>query len=128
MDDLEDPRATALELLDFARQKDTRLDALLDRSGFQTDDRSIFFWREQANLPEDAPSDSAIGLICYNMQGAISVLPLRFQESSDAFQGVWHEVGSLDDMEHAFAFLKAWLLDRKEIDELPPRKIKRCGI
>jgi hypothetical protein len=41
---------------------------------------------------------------------------------------MWDEAGTLADLEQAFELLKAWLIDRKEVDELPQRSMRREGI
>jgi hypothetical protein len=41
---------------------------------------------------------------------------------------MWHEAGTLEDLEEAFEFLRAWLIDRKEVDDLPQRYVRREGI
>jgi hypothetical protein len=56
------------------------------------------------------------------------VLPERFEKSGSAFQGMWEEAGTFENIEQALAFAKAWLLDRKEIDDLPSRTVRRCGV
>jgi hypothetical protein len=62
------------------------------------------------------------------MQGAISVLPSCLKESAGAFQGMGSEAGTFEDLEQAFALVKAWLLDNKEVDELPQRSVRRYQI
>jgi hypothetical protein len=56
------------------------------------------------------------------------VLPNVFKRSASAFRGVWSEAGILDDMAQAFELVKAWLIDRTEVDDLPSRSIRRQGI
>ena len=62
------------------------------------------------------------------MQGAISVLPSSLKGSAGAFRGAWSEAGTFEDMEQAFELVKAWLLDWKEVDDLPSRSVRRYGI
>jgi hypothetical protein len=62
------------------------------------------------------------------MQGAISVLPSSLRESAGAFRGGWSEAGAFEDMEQAFELVKAWLLDGREVDDLPGRSVRRYGI
>lgn len=64
----------------------------------------------------------------YNMQGPVETLPERYKPSVHAFHGMWHEAGTVADLEEAFAFLKAWLIDRSEVDDLPARFVRREGI
>jgi hypothetical protein len=62
------------------------------------------------------------------MQGSISVLPRNLKESASAFRGAWSEAGTFENMEEAFELVKAWLLDWKEVDDLPGRSVRRYGI
>jgi hypothetical protein len=79
--------------------------------------RYVAFWRKTKD-----------GVIYYSAQGPIEVLPEEFKMSASAFRGMWHEAGFLGDLERAFAFLRAWILDGKEVDELPERGRTRYGI
>ena len=69
-----------------------------------------------------------LGTLHYNMQGAISVLPRSLKGSAGAFRGAWSEAGTFENMEQAFELVKAWLLDWKEVDDLPGRSVRRYGI
>jgi hypothetical protein len=62
------------------------------------------------------------------MQGAISVLPKCLNNSASAFRGAWSEAGTFENVEQAVELLKAWLLDQKEVDDLPGRSVRRYGI
>jgi hypothetical protein len=62
------------------------------------------------------------------MQGSIGALPERYKASAGAFRGMWHEAGTVADLEGAFELLKAWLIDRKEVDALPERRMRREAI
>jgi hypothetical protein len=62
------------------------------------------------------------------MQGVISVLPAYLKESENAFRGVWSEADTFDNLAPAFEPLTAWLIDRKEVDDVPPRHVRRSGI
>jgi hypothetical protein len=62
------------------------------------------------------------------MQGNIALLLDRLKESASVFRGSWHETGTFETVEQAFELLKAWLLDRKEVDDLPQRGIRAYGI
>jgi hypothetical protein len=68
------------------------------------------------------------GTVHYNMQGAVSLLPSRLRGSAGAFQGGWSEAGTFESLEQAVELVKAWLLDRKEVDDLPSRSIRRYGV
>ncbi len=53
----------------------------------------------------------------YSMPGKVVQLPQEFAGSASAFYGMWHEAGTLP--ERAFEFVRAWLLDDTEVDQLP---------
>ena len=110
MDPLENERATAQELIEFARTQGVDLGPLLNEIAFQRDQRWIFIWRKGEH-------------IYYNLQGSITILPEKLKESAGVFRGVWSETGSIDDLEQAFTLVKAWLIDRQEIDDLPSRSL-----
>lgn len=76
-------------------------------SQFLNGDRYIYFRR----FPD--------GSFEYGMNGQIKALPRDPGPSVHGFDGTWHEAGQLNDVEQAFAFLKAWVLDGAEVDELP---------
>jgi hypothetical protein len=128
MDAVDNERATAQELVSYAREQGVELETLRNDSVFQKDRRWIFLWRKQAGLPCSGPADEREGTLHYNMQGAIDVLPSKLEESAGSFRGTWTEAGTFDNVEQAFGFLKAWLLDRKEVDDLPGRSVRRHGI
>lgn len=115
MNDLESQRATAHELVAFAKQRGVDLSSICQDIVFFNENRFILLWRKG-------------GKVLYNMQGSIITLPERFKASASAFRGIWLEAGSLAGLAHAFEFLKAWLIDRKEIDDLPQRQVRREGI
>jgi hypothetical protein len=109
--------ATARELVTLARQRGTDIAAFCEHSLFQKDGRWIYMWRQD-------------GEVRYNLQGRISSLPDRFKSSESAFRGMWHESGRLPDIERSLEFLRAWLIDLVEVDQLPfpDRYVKRAGI
>jgi hypothetical protein len=115
MNDPESQVATAQELLVFAKQCGVDLSSTCYDWAFLNEGRFIVLWRKE-------------GKVHYNMQGSIDALPQRYKASAGAFRGMWHEAGTLPDLEQAFAFLKAWLIDRKEVDDLPQRYVRREGI
>jgi hypothetical protein len=41
---------------------------------------------------------------------------------------MWTEAGTVDDYVQAFELLNSWLVERKEVDDLPKRTIRRNGI
>jgi hypothetical protein len=79
-------------------------------------------------LPGTGPADEPLGTLHYNMQGAISVLPKTLKGAAHGFQGSWTEAGTFESLEQAFALVKAWLIETKEVDELPTRQVRRYGI
>lgn len=115
MNDLESQKATAQELVAFAKQRGIDLSSTCYDFAFFNENRFIMLWRKEDKVH-------------YNMQGSINVLPERFKASARVFRGIWVEVGALVDLEQAFEFLKAWLLERKEVDELPQRYVRREGV
>lgn len=115
MNDLESQTATAQELVAFAKQRGVDLNSLCQDIVFFNENRFILLWRKGDKVH-------------YNMQGSIVTLPERFKASASVFRGIWLESGALADLERAFEFLKAWLIDRKEIDDLPQRQVRREGI
>ena len=70
------------------------------------------------------------GVVGYNMQGRIAVLPAEFAKSASAFHGMWHESGRIPDVERAAEFTIAWLAEYLEVDQLPDagRERHRWGI
>jgi hypothetical protein len=65
---------------------------------------------------------------CYHLSGEIERLPNQFAQSQSSFRGVWDEVGSINDLHQAFCLLYSWLVEAKEVDELPARTIRSCMI
>jgi hypothetical protein len=108
-------QATVRELISLAAQQGVDLAPLYDSGTFLHDSRIIWFWRKGT-------------VIHYSLQGIVEVLPREYQASAGAFRGMWDEAGAVADLEEAFGFLKAWLIDRKEVDDLPQRYVRREGI
>jgi hypothetical protein len=127
MDPLENSRAVAQELVSLAQEQGVDLEPLRKDDMFIKDRRWIWCWRKDS-LPGTGPADEPLGTLHYNMQGAISVLPSALKESGSAFQGAWSEAGTFANMEQALELVKAWLLDWKEVDDLPSRSVRRYGI
>ena len=127
MDPLDTFRATARELVSFAQQRGIDLELFREDFAFQRDRRWIDVWRKDS-LPGTGPAHERLGTLHYNMQGAISMLPRNLTGSAGAFQGAWSEAGTFENMEQAFELVKAWLLDWKEVDDLPSRSVRRYGI
>jgi hypothetical protein len=115
---------TAQELISFALQQGIRLEPFCTDGHFQRARRWIDLWRK-VELRSSGPAGEPLGTLHYNLQGTISVLPRKLKGSVGAFRGAWSEAGAFEKLEEAFALVKAWLLDRKEVDELPSRSVRR---
>jgi uncharacterized protein YodC (DUF2158 family) len=107
----------AQELVDFGLQQGLDLSSICHSSSFFSEGRYIWFWRKTRN-----------GVIYYSTQGAVKLLPEEFRDSARAFYGMWHEAGYFENLDNAFEFLKAWILNRQEVDTLPKRSRLRYGI
>jgi hypothetical protein len=127
MDQVDNERATAQELISFAKQQGFDLDQLRNDCMFQKDRRWVILWRKN-ELPCSGPANEPLGTLHYNMQGAISVLPNSLKHSASAFRGAWSEAGTFENIEQAAQLVKAWLLDSKEVDDLPQRQVRRYEI
>lgn len=127
-DQVDNERATAQELVAYAQQQGFDVESLRNDSIFQKNRRWVFLWRKLNRLPCSGPNSEKEGTLHYNMQGTISVLPSSLKGSASAFQGAWSEAGTFEDIGQAFELVKAWLLDGKEVDDLPERRVRRSGI
>jgi hypothetical protein len=128
MDPVDNERATAEEVVSYAQQRGVDLESLRNDSTFQRGRRWIFLWRKRGALPCSGPADEQEGTLHYNMQGSISVLLSSLRGSGGAFRGGWSEAGTFEDLEQAFELVTAWLLEGKEVDDLPGRSVRRYGI
>ncbi len=115
MDTVDSMQETARELVTFARTQGCDLEPNRFDCMLQNERRWIYLWRKD-------------GLLHYNMQGAIEILPSQLKEPASAFRGAWGESGTFDDMERAVEFVKAWLIENKEVDDLPHRRVRQYGI
>jgi hypothetical protein len=127
MDPVDNFRGTAQEVVSFAQQHGIDLEPLCSDGSFEKNKRSIFLWRKD-ELSYSGRPDEKERTLRYNMQGTISVVPSRLKQSASAFRGAWSEAGTLESLEQAYQLVKAWLLDGKEIDDLPPRQSRRYQI
>ncbi len=127
MDTLDTFRTTAQELISSARQQGINLEPFRNDFTFEKDRRWIDVWRKNA-LPGTGRTEEPLGTLHYNMQGRISVVPNCLKGSAGRFRGMWSEAGTLENVEQAVALVKAWLLDGKEVDELPGRSVRRYQI
>ena len=128
MDPVDNERTTACEVVSYAQQRGVDLEPLRNDSVFQKDQRWVFLWRKRNALPCSGPAHEQEGTLHYNMQGSISMLPRKLKESVSAFRGAWSEAGTFENMDQAYELVKAWLLDWKEVDDLPSRSVRRYGI
>jgi hypothetical protein len=127
MDILDNSRASAEEVISAGLAQEIDLRPFCTDGFFRKDRRWIYLWRKD-ELPGTGRPDEPLGTLKYNLQGTITTLPSRFKQSAGAFRGMWSEAGSFDTLEQAFAFVKAWLVDGKQVDDLPERRMRRCGI
>lgn len=128
MEPIDNERATAQELVSYAHRRGVDLEGFREDSLFQNGQRWIFLWRKQGAFQWAGSASERDGILHYHMQGAISALPCVLKGANGAFQGAWYEAGTFEDLDQAFGLVKAWLLDWKEVDDLPSRLVNRCGI
>ncbi len=128
MDQVQNERTTAQELVSFARQRGLDLEPLRNDYMIQVGQRWVYFWRRRDELPCSGPAEEEEGTIHYNLQGPITALPSSVRGSSGNFAGMWSEAGTFENIEQALELLRAWLIDSKEVDELPKRQVRRLGI
>lgn len=127
MDPVDNMRATAEEIIFLARKQGIELERFCTDGHFHNERRWIYAWRKD-ELPGTGPANEPLGTLHYNMQGTISVAPSKMKDFAGAFRGQWSEAGTFENLEQAFALLKAWLIDQKEVDDLPSRCVRRYQI
>jgi len=127
MDAAENFRAVARELVSGAQRQGIDLEPFRNDFAFVTDRRFIVLWRKDEQ-PYSGPVNEKIGTLQYNMQGTIDVVPHVMKESASAFRGSWFERGTFESIEQAAELVKAWLIDGKEVDNLPARRVRAYGI
>jgi hypothetical protein len=127
MDPVENSLAVVRDLVSFGQQVGVDVEPLRDHHAFQKDLRAVSFWRKD-ETPGSGPANQSIGTLNYAIQGPIALLPNVLKDSASAFHGSWHETGTFENIEQAFALLKAWLIDKKEVDCLPTRRVRSYGI
>jgi hypothetical protein len=127
MDPIENSRAVAQELVTYAAEHGVDLEPFRSDGHFQRGRRWIELWRKDA-LPCSGPADEEEGTLHYVMHGPIDLLPRKLKDSADAFQGAWTEAGTFENLEQALLLVKGWVLERKEVDELPDRCVRSYGI
>lgn len=116
MNEAESILATAKELVSHAQEVGIDLRILCNDGTFGNERGYIVFWRKN--------DDS----LWYNLAGNVQVLPAEYSGSASAFRGKYHEVGSVNSITEGLELVKCWLMDCKEIDELPNRSINKNGI
>ena len=127
MDPVDNLRAVAQELVSFARQQGFDLEPIRNDCVFQKGKRYMDLWRKD-ELPWSGKANDKIGTLHYNIRGTINLLPNVLKDSASAFHGFWNEGGTFESVEQAFDFLKAWLIDWKDVDCLPNRHVRNYGI
>jgi hypothetical protein len=117
-DEWVDTEAAATALVFFAQRRVVDLARYCGHSQFLNEERGryIVLWMRSAGVG-------------YSMKGKVSHLPREFAESASSFYGMWHEAGTLPDLERAFEFIQAWLIEGTEVDQLPvpERERRRYG-
>ena len=127
MDVLETFQNAAQELVSLAQQRGIDLEPFRHDFTFLKEHRWIYVWRKNS-LPGTGPANEPLGTLHYSLQGKVAAVPESFRASAGAFRGRYHEAGTLADLEQAFELLKAWLIDRKDTDDLPQRFVRSEGI
>ena len=103
MDQLDPTQVAARELVAFAERRGIDLSPLWRDWVFRSEDRLIYFWREEGNYR-------------YTLEGGGRQEPPA--NSSAPYRG---ESGVIGGIDNALQLLSAWLLDWKEVDALPVR-------
>jgi hypothetical protein len=128
MDQVDNERSTAQELVAYAQGQGFDLEPLRKDSAFQKNQRWVFLWRKLNALACSGRVEETEGALHYSLQGTISKLPKGLNGAVSAFHGMWSEAGTLENVDQMFELVKAWLLDWKEVDDLPARSVRRGGI
>jgi hypothetical protein len=81
---------------------------------FRAEQRMVYFWQEGGEWH-------------YTFFGTIKTAPTSFQANPSTTDPWWSESGTIGGIEAAIALLTAWLVDGKEIDELPKRETATYG-
>jgi len=109
-------RATSKQIAAIASASGEDMTAFCNEYGvFEKGNRWIEFWVEEGSLR-------------YHLSGEISTPPMQIAQSRPSFHGIWDETGSLADLDQASQVLRAWLVECKEVDELPHRSIRRWSV
>jgi hypothetical protein len=122
IDPIANERVTAEEITSYAQARGYDLQSLRSDTTFQKGHRWIFLWRKRAELPCTGRPEEKDGTLHYNLQGTVSrhaYLP------ADASFADWSEAGTLESVQEAFELVKDWLLEGKEVDDLPHREVRR---
>jgi hypothetical protein len=127
MDPLDTYRTTALEILRFGQLAGVDLEPMREDFVFQHGLRWINFWRKNP-MPGTGPEGEPLGTLHYAMQGPYAVAQSRPGQGSDSPPVSFHESGTLDSVEQAFRLAKAWVFENKDVEQLPPRHIRRTDM
>jgi hypothetical protein len=117
MDTLDSFQIMAARIVEQALKHGVDISQLLHASSgmFQKENRWMIFW-----IKDDC--------LRYRLTGRISTPPAQIAETRPSFQGIWDEAGTIPNLEQAFELLRAWLLEGKEVDELPDRSVQQWSI
>ncbi len=116
MDSLESVQEAAERLVLYANTQGSDVSQFRNYyNSFSNQSRWIELWLE----------DDHFG---YHLSGEIEKLPSKYAQSRSSFRGVWDEAGSINDLHQAFRLLHSWLIEEREVDDLPDRTIRRCMI
>jgi hypothetical protein len=115
MDELEGFRTLIPELTAIACRRGIDVATVSRKNGLWRNGRILTFWPEA-------------GVIRYCLQGGIKELPNAFAGSAGAFHGGYTEAGDCANLEDAMDLLVAWLFEERDVDHLPKRVVRKCGI
>ncbi len=115
MADWADTEAAAAALIEVGRRRGIDFAPLCSHDQFAAPGRYLHLWRHE-------------GEYRYYIQGSVKLLPTCLAGSESSFRGVWCESGQLPDIDRAFEFARAWLLDGTEVDQLPGRAVRSYHI
>jgi hypothetical protein len=79
MDQADNERATAREIMSCAQKQGLDLEPLRNDFAFQTGQRWVVFWRKRDGLPSSGPDGELDGTLHCSMQGAISTVPNQLE-------------------------------------------------
>ncbi len=106
MDQVQNERATAKEVVAVARQRGLELEPLRNDSMIQSGQRWVYFWRKRDELPCSGAADEEEGTLHYNLQGPVSAPPSSVKGAADHFGGTWSEAGTFENIDEALELLR----------------------